>query len=91
MPQHPLPLVLVVFYISRNPMLCLRSTRGVVICIASMQVAKLSAAASERRSNKAEGSLMQPDEGAACVALMLTRSTNVTVRELVLLPNVVSL
>lgn len=39
----------------------------------------------------AEGSLMQPDEVATCVVFMLTRSPNVTIRDLVLLPNAVDL
>ncbi|MEM1079439.1 MAG: SDR family oxidoreductase [Pseudomonadota bacterium] len=39
----------------------------------------------------AEGSLMQPEEVAACIVFMLTRPPNVTVRDLVLLPNAVDL
>lgn len=39
----------------------------------------------------AEGSLMQPKEVADCVVFMLTRPSNVTVRDLVLLPNSVDL
>lgn len=39
----------------------------------------------------AEGSLMQPKEVADCVAFMLTRPRNVTIRDLVLLPNAVDL
>ena len=39
----------------------------------------------------AEGSLMQPQEVADCVVFMLTRPRNVTVRDLVLLPNAVDL
>lgn len=39
----------------------------------------------------AEGSLMQPDEVASCVVFMLTRPPNVTIRDLVLLPNAVDL
>ena len=39
----------------------------------------------------AEGSLMQPEEVAACVVFMLTRPPNVTIRDLVLLPNAVDL
>ena len=39
----------------------------------------------------AEGSLMQPDEVAACIVFMLTRPSNVTIRDLVLLPNAVDL
>jgi len=35
----------------------------------------------------AEGSLMQPQEVADCVIFMLTRPRNVTIRDLVLLPN----
>lgn len=38
-----------------------------------------------------EGSLMQPREVADCVIFMLTRPTNVTIRDLVLLPNAVDL
>ena len=39
----------------------------------------------------AEGSLMQPEEVADCVLFMLTRPRNVTIRDLVLLPNAVDL
>lgn len=39
----------------------------------------------------AEGSLMQPKEVADCVVFMLTRPPNVTIRDLVLLPNAVDL
>ena len=39
----------------------------------------------------AEGSLMQPKEVADCVVFMLTRPRNVTIRDLVLLPNAVDL
>ena len=39
----------------------------------------------------AEGSLMQPQEVADCVVFMLTRPRNVTIRDLVLLPNAVDL
>lgn len=39
----------------------------------------------------AEGSLMQPKEVADCVIFMLTRPSNVTIRDLVLLPNAVDL
>ncbi|WP_299680125.1 SDR family oxidoreductase [uncultured Roseobacter sp.] len=39
----------------------------------------------------AEGSLMQPQEVADCVVFMLTRPSNVTIRDLVLLPNAVDL
>lgn len=39
----------------------------------------------------AEGSLMQPREVADCVVFMLTRPPNVTIRDLVLLPNAVDL
>lgn len=39
----------------------------------------------------AEGSLMQPKEVADCVIFMLTRPPNVTIRDLVLLPNAVDL
>lgn len=39
----------------------------------------------------AEGSLMQPEEVADCVVFMLTRPSNVTIRDLVLLPNAVDL
>lgn len=39
----------------------------------------------------AEGSLMQPEEVADCVIFMLTRPRNVTIRDLVLLPNAVEL
>lgn len=39
----------------------------------------------------AEGSLMQPNEVADCVVFMLTRPPNVTIRDLVLLPNAVDL
>lgn len=39
----------------------------------------------------AQGSLMQPEEVAACVLFMLTRPRNVTIRDLVLLPNAVDL
>ncbi|MEM6466018.1 MAG: SDR family oxidoreductase [Pseudomonadota bacterium] len=39
----------------------------------------------------AEGSLMQPKEVADCVVFMLTRPANVTIRDLVLLPNAVDL
>lgn len=39
----------------------------------------------------AEGSLMQPEEVAACIVFMLTRPSNVTIRDLVLLPNAVDL
>lgn len=39
----------------------------------------------------AEGSLMQPREVAECVVFMLTRPANVTVRDLVVLPNAVDL
>lgn len=39
----------------------------------------------------AEGSLMQPKEVADCVVFMLTRPSNVTIRDLVLLPNAVDL
>jgi len=39
----------------------------------------------------AEGSLMQPEEVAHCVVFMLTRPPNVTIRDLVLLPNAVDL
>jgi ribitol 2-dehydrogenase len=39
----------------------------------------------------AEGSLMQPGEVADCVVFMLTRPPNVTIRDLVLLPNAVDL
>ncbi|OSQ54988.1 glucose dehydrogenase [Marivita cryptomonadis] len=39
----------------------------------------------------AEGSLMQPAEVADCVVFMLTRPPNVTIRDLVLLPNAVDL
>ncbi|MEM6941276.1 MAG: SDR family oxidoreductase [Pseudomonadota bacterium] len=39
----------------------------------------------------AEGSLMQPQEVADCVIFMLTRPANVTIRDLVLLPNAVDL
>lgn len=39
----------------------------------------------------AEGSLMQPKEVADCLVFMLTRPSNVTIRDLVLLPNAVDL
>ncbi|MCV3274087.1 SDR family oxidoreductase [Roseobacter sinensis] len=39
----------------------------------------------------ANGSLMQPEEVADCVLFMLTRPRNVTIRDLVLLPNAVDL
>lgn len=39
----------------------------------------------------ANGSLMQPEEVADCVIFMLTRPPNVTIRDLVLLPNAVDL
>lgn len=39
----------------------------------------------------AESSLMQPQEVADCVVFMLTRPANVTIRDLVLLPNAVDL
>lgn len=39
----------------------------------------------------ANGSLMQPEEVADCVVFMLTRPRNVTIRDLVLLPNAVDL
>ena len=39
----------------------------------------------------AEGSLMQPKEVADCVVFMLTRPANVTIRDLVILPNAVDL
>lgn len=39
----------------------------------------------------AEGSLMQPGDVADCVVFMLTRPPNVTIRDLVLLPNAVDL
>ncbi|ABV92300.1 ribitol 2-dehydrogenase [Dinoroseobacter shibae DFL 12 = DSM 16493] len=39
----------------------------------------------------AEGSLMQPKDVADCVVFMLTRPSNVTIRDLVLLPNAVDL
>ena len=39
----------------------------------------------------AEGSLMQPEEVADCVVFMLARPANVTIRDLVLLPNAVDL
>ena len=39
----------------------------------------------------ANGSLMQPKEVADCVVFMLTRPPNVTIRDLVLLPNAVDL
>jgi len=39
----------------------------------------------------ASGSLMQPQEVAACVLFMLTRPRNVTVRDIVILPNSVDL
>ena len=39
----------------------------------------------------AEGSLMQPEEVAECVVFMLTRPRNITIRDLVLLPNAVDL
>jgi ribitol 2-dehydrogenase len=39
----------------------------------------------------AEGSLMQPAEVADCIVFMLTRPPNVTIRDLVLLPNAVDL
>lgn len=39
----------------------------------------------------AEGSLMQAEEVAACIVFMLTRPPNVTIRDLVLLPNAVDL
>jgi len=39
----------------------------------------------------AEGSLMQPEEVADCIVFMLTRPANVTIRDLVLLPNAVDL
>lgn len=39
----------------------------------------------------ANGSLMQPEEVADCVIFMLTRPANVTIRDLVLLPNAVEL
>ncbi|MEM6372270.1 MAG: SDR family oxidoreductase [Pseudomonadota bacterium] len=39
----------------------------------------------------ANGSLMQPKEVADCVVFMLTRPPNVTIRDLVLLPNAVEL
>ncbi len=39
----------------------------------------------------AEGSLMQPKEVADCIVFMLTRPANVTIRDLVLLPNAVDL
>ncbi|MEL6596408.1 MAG: SDR family oxidoreductase [Pseudomonadota bacterium] len=39
----------------------------------------------------AEGSLMQPEAVADCVVFMLTRPANVTIRDLVLLPNAVDL
>ena len=39
----------------------------------------------------ADGSLMQPQEVADCVVFMLTRPSNVTIRDLVLLPNAVDL
>jgi ribitol 2-dehydrogenase len=39
----------------------------------------------------ANGSLMQPKEVADCVVFMLTRPSNVTIRDLVLLPNAVEL
>lgn len=38
-----------------------------------------------------EGSLMQPEEVADCIVFMLTRPSNVTIRDLVLLPNAVDL
>jgi ribitol 2-dehydrogenase len=37
------------------------------------------------------GSLMQPQEVADCILFMLTRPRNVTIRDLVLLPNSVEL
>lgn len=39
----------------------------------------------------AEGSLMQPKEVADCVVFMLTRPANVTIRDLVILPNTVDI
>ena len=39
----------------------------------------------------AEGSLMQPEQVADCVVFMLSRPPNVTIRDLVLLPNAVDL
>ncbi|MES0863317.1 SDR family oxidoreductase [Ruegeria sp. SCPT10] len=39
----------------------------------------------------AEGSLMQPKEVADCVVFMLSRPANVTIRDLVILPNAVDL
>jgi ribitol 2-dehydrogenase len=39
----------------------------------------------------AKGSLMQPKEVADCVMFMLTRPRNVTVRDLVIVPNSVDL
>jgi len=39
----------------------------------------------------ANGSLMQPEEVADCIVFMLTRPANVTIRDLVLLPNAVDL
>lgn len=39
----------------------------------------------------ANGSLMQPEEVAAAVVFMLTRSRNITIRDLVILPNAVDL
>ena len=39
----------------------------------------------------ANGSLMQPKEVADCIVFMLTRPSNVTIRDLVLLPNAVDL
>jgi ribitol 2-dehydrogenase len=39
----------------------------------------------------ASGSLMQPEEVAAAVLFMLSRPRNVTVRDLVILPNSVDL
>ncbi len=39
----------------------------------------------------ANGSLMQPEEVADCIVFMLSRPSNVTIRDLVLLPNAVDL
>ncbi|MEM6657537.1 MAG: SDR family oxidoreductase [Pseudomonadota bacterium] len=39
----------------------------------------------------ADGSLMQPQEVADCIVFMLTRPANVTIRDLVILPNAVDL
>jgi ribitol 2-dehydrogenase len=39
----------------------------------------------------ANGSLMQPTEVAECVLFMLSRPRNVTIRDLVILPNSVDL